>query len=491
MSEIVVSCSCCGRQMVFPSECVLLECPACGTRNARPRSTGAELNILKRAVDQRLACDFHNAEKSYQHVLLEYPDEHEALWGLLLCHYGVEYVEDPVTHRRMPTVHTVRTKPLQAQADFRYACDAAPPEVRAQYELDAAYIDDAQAHIRQLAKSCEPYDVFLCHKTTKPGSSEKTEDYQRALELYYFLQGYGIRVFFAPMSLQSAAGANYEAGIYHALHTAKVMLVFCSDADHLTSAWVRSEWSRFLEMMDETQGKRLIPLLYDHFEPARLPRPFFIHKLQGLDMSKLDAPYNLLKSVQAAVGKAPEQSRAEAPQPPQPRPEPMKPQPEPAKAEAPRAGMQPPSQHYVTLTFPGLRDHWKVTPEWQVYGPDKKTKLADVKWNSTVQVSISSERTQLWFGVPVPQKSKNIFGILGVVFLIITLGLVSAAQEAYYDAGMYWFFAVYTGLFAFAFFWSARRTVTCISNIIVTSRKRYRLAWPWAKGNNKFKVEEY
>jgi len=94
MNEIVVSCSCCGRQMVFPSECVLLECPACGTRNARPRSTGAELNILKRAVDQRLACDFHNAEKSYQHVLLEYPAEHEALWGLLLCHYGVEYVDE-------------------------------------------------------------------------------------------------------------------------------------------------------------------------------------------------------------------------------------------------------------------------------------------------------------------------------------------------------------------------------------------------------------
>ena len=119
MSEIVVSCSCCGRQMVFPSECVLLECPACGTRNARPRSTGAELNILKRAVDQRLACDFHNAEKSYQHVLLEYPDEHEALWGLLLCHYGVEYVEDAKTGKSLPTCHFAQRKPMQEDPDFQ------------------------------------------------------------------------------------------------------------------------------------------------------------------------------------------------------------------------------------------------------------------------------------------------------------------------------------------------------------------------------------
>lgn len=488
MNEIVVSCSCCGRQMVFPSECVLLECPACGTRNARPRSTGAELNILKRAVDQRLACDFHNAEKSYQHVLLEYPDEHEALWGLLLCHYGVEYVEDPVTHRRMPTVHTVRTKPLQAQADFRYACDAAPPEVRAQYELDAAYIDDAQAHIRQLAKSCEPYDVFLCHKTTKPGSSKKTEDYQRALELYYFLQGYGIRVFFAPMSLQSAAGANYEAGIYHALRTAKVMLVFCSDADHLTSAWVRSEWSRFLEMMDETQGKRLIPLLYDHFEPSRLPRPFFIHRLQGLDMTKLDAPYNLLKSVQAAVGKEAAPPAPEAPkqaEAPQSRPEPVRPQPV-SEPVAPPS----PSQHSVTLAFPGLRDHWKVTPEWKVYGPDKKTELADVKWNSTVRVNISSERTQLWFGAPVPQQNKTHNSIFGAVCLLITIILVSAAQNSSGDTFFLWFLAVYAGLFAIFGLYAASRSATFFSDIVVTSRKHYQLSWPRSKTKNKFKVEE-
>lgn len=506
MYDTVISCSCCGRPAVIPAECTLLECPACGTRNARPRSTGTALEILRRAVDQRLACDFHNAEKSYQHVLLEHPDEHEALWGCLLCRYGVEYVEDPVSKRRMPTVHTIRPKPLQEQADYHRACDFAPPEVRAQYELDAAYIDDAQASILQLAQSCQPYDVFLCHKTTKPGSMEKTEDFHRAASLYHFLKDQGVRAFFAPESLQSAAGANYEAGIYHALQTAKVMLVICSDASYLTSAWVRSEWSRFLEMTESAPDKRLIPLLYDHFSASDLPKEFIFRRLQGLDMTEITAPQTLMNLLEKAIihertpavePKQPEPKQPEPKQPEPKQPEQARPNPEPAtppKTEPTKPVVAPPapSQHYVTLTFPGLRDHWKTVPEWKIYGSDKKTELADVKWGSTMQVSISSERTQLWFGTPQTNKSRYIFGAIGAILLIITLVLVSRAQEVHYtDAAIYWFTAVYIGLFALVFICQVLRTANYSGSIIVTSRKRYRLTWPWAKTNTNFKVEEY
>lgn len=76
---------------------------------------------------------FHNAGTSYQQVLLLNPDEPEALWGLLLCRYGVEYVDGPATGKRLPTV---QPKPMQEQADFRRACDYAPEAVRAQYERE-------------------------------------------------------------------------------------------------------------------------------------------------------------------------------------------------------------------------------------------------------------------------------------------------------------------------------------------------------------------
>ena len=29
----------------------------------------------------------------------------EAYWSIVLCRYGIEYVEDPATHKRIPTVN--------------------------------------------------------------------------------------------------------------------------------------------------------------------------------------------------------------------------------------------------------------------------------------------------------------------------------------------------------------------------------------------------
>ena len=294
MSDMTMPCSCCGYLLVFPENAAVCPCPACGTQNARPRSTGDTLAILERATRQRLACEFAAAETSYQQVLLVNPDEHEALWGRLMCHYGVEYVEDPATGRRLPTVHTVRPRPLRSQPDFSAACEFAPAAVRAQYEQDAAYIDAAQEKIRQLNATQPGYDVFLCHKTTLSGGGY-TQEFRYATQLYHFLQGQGLRVFFAPENLSSvSAGSSYEAGIYHALHAARVMLVICSDGEHLLSPWVQSEWSRFLDLTDADQGKRLIPLLYGGMSPAQLPAPFRFRKLQAIDMADVGATDSLM-----------------------------------------------------------------------------------------------------------------------------------------------------------------------------------------------------
>ena len=161
MPDIALPCRCCGLLLTHREEIAVLECPACGTPNARPAIEDAAIDVLRHATRQRLGCDFTNAERSYQQVLLDHPDAHEALWGRLLCYYGVEYVKDPATGRLMPTVHTVRRKPLRTQVEFRDACEFAPEAVRTRYEEEAEYIDDAQTAIRMAAASCPPYDVFI------------------------------------------------------------------------------------------------------------------------------------------------------------------------------------------------------------------------------------------------------------------------------------------------------------------------------------------
>ena len=279
MSRNSLRCTNCGGHPV-PKDGVY-RCPHCGKQYDPPRSRGDALKTLQHAIDLRMARDFHRAEEYYDKVLLVTPEEAEALWGRLLCHYGVEYVEDPATKKKLPTVHTVRELAMQDHPDFLDACKYATSEaLRKEYEQQAAYIDNVQAQIRHMSRSCPPYDVFICQKTTLPDTTnEETEDCKRARALCDFLRKEipELRVFFAPEIMKYYAGANYEAHIYHALHTARAMLLVCSDTEYINSAWVRSEWMRYLSLMEQEreQGlasqRWLIPLLYGRFSNADLP----------------------------------------------------------------------------------------------------------------------------------------------------------------------------------------------------------------------------
>ena len=122
----------CGRVLEYTEGKAVVTCPGCATRNIAPRVTGETLLTLQRATEQRLAADFHNAELSYQQVLLYRPDAHEALWGRLLCHYGVEHIDSDDTGERILVVHRPRRTPMQSSADFIHACELAPPEVLSQ-----------------------------------------------------------------------------------------------------------------------------------------------------------------------------------------------------------------------------------------------------------------------------------------------------------------------------------------------------------------------
>lgn len=288
MEPLMIECRCCCKSLVFKPADLIVTCPACTTVNTRPRAQGAALDFLRRATQQRSSCDFVNAERSYQHVLLDHPDEHEALWGLVLCRYGVEYVPDSHSGKHLPTVHFIRRRPMREDADFLHACELAPQEVRAQYEADAAYVDEVHSKAYSLSRTAQPWDIFLCYKATDPATRGDTPDLHRARELYYKLGQQGWRVFFAHDCLQSKAGASYEAPIYHALSTARVMLIVCSDSEWLKTSWVHSEWSRYLERMDAGEDCHLVPLLYG-MNPARLPTPFLYRHIEGLRMGELDA----------------------------------------------------------------------------------------------------------------------------------------------------------------------------------------------------------
>ena len=295
MQEMTIVCRDCGDTHVLPAGRSFRACPACGTVNGRPRVSGEPLDRLRRANQQRRMRDFRNAEVSYQSVLRVCPEEHEALWGLALCRYRVQHVRDPRTRHSIPLVHGLPEdlQPMQLDSDFLLACEYAPENVCEQYQMHAGYVDSVITRARAMAEG-EGYDIYICQDQAEPD----TPAYRRGLNLAHALAQAGRRVFFAPEALRDMEGPDYAAGIFHALSTAKVMLLLCEDARKLTSPWMQADWWRFLRMCDVQREKRLLPLLCAGVKAEMLPDDFTKRRLPTLCMDAEDG----LEAVYSALG---------------------------------------------------------------------------------------------------------------------------------------------------------------------------------------------
>ena len=120
---------------------------------------------------------------------------------------------------------------------------------------------------------------------------------------YHRLDKLGYRVFFAPAEMEGvAAGADYEAAIYHALHPAKVMLLICSEEAHILSTFVQSEWRRFLERMDEEGGCCLLPLRYGSLPAEKLPEEFARRCIEAVSMEGFSAQEIILGVLEKYCG---------------------------------------------------------------------------------------------------------------------------------------------------------------------------------------------
>lgn len=300
MSAISHNCRNCGVEFPFPLECATRACPACGAIHGRPRSEGDSMTWLCRANVERAANDFANAEKDYREALGRSPEQHEALWGLVMCKYGVELVEGK------PTIHFYRRRDILTDPDCVQAIALAPEEVSEQYQALAEYISGIQRGV--VACQAEPCDVFLCYKDSGAQPDTKAKEFYHAYQLYLDLQKHGYRVFFAHETLKNEAGAGYEAQIYHALYAAPVMLLICSDTAHLDSPWIHSEWSRYLGRINDGEHCRLIPMLYDQCNPYRLPRE--LSGLQGIAVGESDWWGVLLANLEKMAGSRQQELRA-------------------------------------------------------------------------------------------------------------------------------------------------------------------------------------
>ena len=91
-----------------------------------------------RANHFRRCNDFDKALSIYELILNKDPYDAETYWSLVLCHYGIEYVDDPQTGKKIPTVHRSQYDSILADAHYKKALHYADPAQREIFEQEAA-----------------------------------------------------------------------------------------------------------------------------------------------------------------------------------------------------------------------------------------------------------------------------------------------------------------------------------------------------------------
>ena len=287
-------CKMCGGTLEINNNESVATCEYCGTKQTLPKlDDDRRANLYDRANHFRRNNEFDKAMGIYEQILNEDNTDAEAYWSLVLCRYGIEYVEDPSSHKRIPTVNRAQFTSIFDDDNYKSALQYADGYQRNIYEEEAKAINEIQKGILAISSQEEPFDVFICYKETD-NNGRRTPDSVLANDLYHQLTQEGFKVFFARITLEDKLGSAYEPYIFAALNSAKVMVVLGTKPEFFNAVWVKNEWSRYLALIKQGQKKMLIPA-YKDMDPYDLPEEF--SHLQAQDMSKLGFMQDLLRGI--------------------------------------------------------------------------------------------------------------------------------------------------------------------------------------------------
>ena len=159
----VFKCKMCGGDLNIVEGSSVAECEYCLTRQTVPAADDEKkMTLFSRANRLRFNCEFDKAAGVYESIVADFPEEAEAYWGLLLCKYGIEYVDDPATAKKIPTCHRSSFAGIMEDPDFDMVMENADALSRKVYRDEAKTIEDIRKGIIEVSSKEEPYDIFIC-----------------------------------------------------------------------------------------------------------------------------------------------------------------------------------------------------------------------------------------------------------------------------------------------------------------------------------------
>ena len=294
----VIKCKMCGGELNLVEGASTAECEYCGSVQTVPKvDDEKKLTLFARANRLRSACEFDKAAGVYENIIGDFPEEAEAYWGLVLCKYGIEYVDDPATGKKIPTCHRSSFDSVMEDSNFERAQECADLLAQRIYREEAKQFERIRKAILEVSSAEKPYDIFICYKESDE-NGDRTLDSVLAQDLYSALTEKGYRVFFSRITLQGKLGEAYEPYIFAALNSAKVMLAVGTCYEYYNAVWVKNEWSRYLKLCVTDKDKHLIPC-YKNLDPEDMPKEF--NHLQGADLGKMGAVQDILFNMEKYI----------------------------------------------------------------------------------------------------------------------------------------------------------------------------------------------
>lgn len=259
-----------------------LHCAFCDNRYIEPkqRSDRQEM-MLEIAYTDLRNMNFIEAESAFEEIIALYPDLHEAYWGCLSSRCGLKYEED-YSGKKIPTCCLPHMQSILEVSYYQKATALADPEIAAQYRDTAEYLERVRQTWVAHASKLPPYDIFISYKESDAERGlSRTEDSINAQELYVHLTRQGYRVFYSHDSLRDVVGEKYEPYIFHALETAKAMIVYGTKPEYINSTWLKNEWMRYMKKMEQGEKQKgSLIVVYEGFSPYELPGAL---RFQGID----------------------------------------------------------------------------------------------------------------------------------------------------------------------------------------------------------------
>ena len=242
-----------------------IKCASCGNTYERKLQDKPVYADLAYAFNQRQEAKFDEAQKSYERIIEKYiagSGIEEAHWGRFLCEQHVIFYQNE-HGESIPSFWNISNRPCYKSESYQKVIGYNNGNTE-NYKRLANLIEEYKKKYRRVAEEFhEGSDVFICFKDSG------TDDANLGYKIYNQFSGQ-YNVFFSRDSLNHITGNDYEPYIYHALNTAKVMIVICSSREALDSKWVHNEWWRFWNF-SQVEEKTIIPVFREGFDSSELP----------------------------------------------------------------------------------------------------------------------------------------------------------------------------------------------------------------------------